>query len=128
MQSRIPHPAKLIPGSLEAIQTLAKIPATTGVDKKLLDLVHLRASPVNGCSFCVEMGTREAQKAGETDQRLFAVSAWREAPFFSEPERAALALSESVTRLADSSDPVPDAIWNEAARHFDEKTLATLVL
>jgi alkylhydroperoxidase family enzyme len=74
------------------------------------------------------MGARAAKKSGETDDRLFAVAAWREAPYFSEPERAALALSESVTRIADSSDPVPDAIWNEAARHFDEKTLATLVL
>ena len=128
MPSRIPNPAKLIPGALEAIQALAKIPAQTGVDKKILDLVHLRASQVNGCSFCVDMGARAAKKSGETDDRLFAVAAWREAPYFSEPERAALALSESVTRIADSSDPVPDAIWNEAARHFDEKTLATLVL
>jgi hypothetical protein len=68
------------------------------------------------------------QEADETDERLFAVSAWREAPYFTDAERAALALSEAMTRLSDSSDPVPDKVWNEAARHYDEKALASLVL
>ena len=128
MQSRIKHPATLLPGAMEAIQMLVKVPEQAGVDKKILDLVHLRASQINGCSFCVDYGARAAKKTGETDRRLMSASAWREAPWFTEAERAALALAESVTRVADSSDPVPDAIWNEAARHFDEKTLAALVL
>lgn len=128
MQPRIKNPATLLPGALEAIQKLVKIPEESGVDKKVLDLVHLRASQINGCSFCVDYGARMAKKKGETDQRLIATSAWREAPFFTDAERAALALSEAVTRIADTSDAVPDAVWNEAAKHFDEKALAALVL
>ena len=77
---------------------------------------------------CVDMGGRHARKAGESDERLFAVAAWRDAPYFSEAERAALALAEAATRLSDRSDPVPDEIWNEAAKHYDEPQLATLVL
>jgi len=99
-----------------------------GLPEKLLELVHLRASQINGCSVCVDMHPKIARKLGETDERLFAVSAWRDAPYFSDAERAALALTEAVTRLADREDPVPDAIWNEAAKHFDERELATLIL
>jgi AhpD family alkylhydroperoxidase len=128
MQARIANPAKLLPGAFDAIQALVKTTTQAGVDKRVLELVHLRASQINGCSFCVDYGARNAKKAGETDQRLFAVAAWRETPFFTDAERAALALSESVTRIADSGDAVPDAIWNEAARHFDEKALAAIVL
>jgi AhpD family alkylhydroperoxidase len=91
-------------------------------------LVHLRVSQINGCSLCVEGGARHAKKGGETDERLFAVAAWRDAPYFSEGERAALALAESVTRLSDRTDPVPDEIWDEAARHFEEPELAALIL
>ena len=93
-----------------------------------LGLIHLRASQINGCSYCVDSSVKHARKAGESDERLFAVSAWHEAPYFNDAERAALALSEAVTRLADQSDAVPDAIWNEAAKHYDEKALAALVL
>jgi AhpD family alkylhydroperoxidase len=93
-----------------------------------LELVHLRASQINGCSFCVDWGARSAKKAGETDERLFAVAAWREAPYFTDAERAALALTEAVTRLADRADPVPDSIWDEAARHYDEQALAALLI
>jgi AhpD family alkylhydroperoxidase len=96
-----------------------------GSPERLLELVHLRASQINGCSVCVDVHPKLARKAGETEQRLFAVSAWRD---FTEAERAALALAEAVTRLADRADPVPDAIWNEAAKHFDEPELATLIL
>jgi AhpD family alkylhydroperoxidase len=98
------------------------------VPPQTLALVHLRASQINGCSACVDGGVKHAKKAGETDERLFAVSAWREAPYFTEAERAALHLSEAVTRLADSSDPVCDEIWNEAGKHYDERGLAALVL
>jgi AhpD family alkylhydroperoxidase len=93
-----------------------------------MELVHLRASQINGCSPCVYSGAISAKKAGETDERLFAVAAWRETDFFTDGERAALDLAESMTRLADRSDPVPDVIWDEAARHFDETQLAALVL
>src|SRR5262249_30149290 len=99
-----------------------------GVPPQTLALVHLRASQINGCSQCVDGGVKHAKKAGETDERLFAVAAWREAPYFTDAERAALALSEGVTRPADSSDAVPDDVWNEAAKHYDECGLAALVL
>jgi AhpD family alkylhydroperoxidase len=95
---------------------------------RTLKLVHLRASQINGCSFCVEMHARDLRKAGETDERLFAVAAWREAPYFTEAERAALALTEAATRLSDRADPVPDEIWEEAARHYDESALAALIV
>ena len=98
------------------------MPSTT------LGLVHLRASQINGCSVCVDSGTRYAKKAGESDERLFAVAAWRDAPYFSDAERAALALTEAVTRLSDRADPVPDEIFEEAARHYDEPALAALIL
>jgi alkylhydroperoxidase family enzyme len=79
------------------------------------------------CSVCVDMHARDLRKAGETDDRLFAVAAWRDAPYFGAAERAGLALSEAVTRLSDRPDPVPDEIWEEAARHYDEKALAALI-
>ena len=113
---------------MTAIQHLTKAIHAGGVDPLVLELVHLRASQINGCSFCVDMHSREARKAGETDDRLFAVAAWREAPYFTGEERAALALAEAVTRLDDRADPVPDEIWDEAARHYDERALATLLL
>lgn len=102
--------------------------AKNGVPNTTLELMRLRASQINSCSLCVEMHARNLRKAGEKDNRLFAVTAWREAPYFSDAERAALALTEAATRLPDRGDAVPDAIWNEAARHYDEKALADLVL
>ncbi len=88
----------------------------------------MRASQINGCGVCLVGHVRGAKKRGETDDRIAAVAGWRDAPFFTEAERAALALTEAVTRLSDRSDPVPDAVWEEAARHYDEGQLATLVL
>jgi AhpD family alkylhydroperoxidase len=111
-----------------AIQTLYGVVAKGGVSQAVLHLVHLRASQINGCGFCVDGGVRHAKKSGESDERLFAVSAWRDTPYFTDAERAALALTEAVTRLSDRSDPVPDLVWDEAARHYDEKGLATLLL
>jgi AhpD family alkylhydroperoxidase len=99
-----------------------------GVAQATLDLVHLRASQINGCSACVDAGVKSARKAGETDERLATVAAWREAPYFTDAERAALALAEAATRLADRPDPVPDQIWDAAAAHYDEKGLAAIVL
>jgi AhpD family alkylhydroperoxidase len=105
----------------------SKIPPATGL-VKTSSLVHLRASQINGCSACVDMHPRLAKKAGETDERLFSVAAWRDTPYFTESERAALALTEALTRLSDRADPVPDAIWNEADKQFDETELAALIL
>ena len=99
-----------------------------GVPVRTLDLVELRASQINGCSVCVDMHARSLRKAGETDERLFAVAAWRDAPYFTDAERAALALTEAVTRLSDRANPVPDEIWQEAARHYDEPALAALII
>jgi AhpD family alkylhydroperoxidase len=128
MQPRMSNPGTVLPEANEGIQILLKAIRKGGAPQTVLELVHLRASQINGCSFCVDSGARTAKKAGETDERLFAVAAWREAPYFTDAERAALALTEAVTRLADKSDAVPDSIWEEAASHYDEKELAAIIL
>jgi AhpD family alkylhydroperoxidase len=132
MKARMSNPAMVVPDAMEALQALGKSLARStrdgGVPASTLNLVYLRASQINGCSVCVDMHARDAKKAGETDQRLFATAAWREAPYFTDAERAALALAESVTRLSDRTDPVPDDVWDEAARHYEEQALAALVL
>jgi AhpD family alkylhydroperoxidase len=122
------NPGVVLPDATQGIQALLKATRQGGVPQATLELVHLRVSQINGCSYCVDSGARSARRAGETDERLFAVAAWREAPYFTDAERAALALAEAVTRLADRPDPVPDAIWDEAALHYDERGLAALVL
>ena len=128
MQARMSNPATLLPDAMQGVQALLKATKQGGVPSATLELVHLRASQINGCSFCVDSGARSAKKAGETDERIFAVAAWREAPYFTDAERAALALTEAATRLADRADPVPDEIWEEATRHYDEKGLAALLV
>jgi AhpD family alkylhydroperoxidase len=128
MQQRMSNPATILPDTTQGIQSLLKAAYKGEVPRKTLELVHLRASQINGCSSCVDSGARNAKKAGETDERLFAVAAWRETPYFTDAERAALALAEAVTRLADRPDPVSDEIWEEAARHFDEKGLAAILI
>ena len=127
-QARMPNPVRIIPEAMPPIMDLIKAAKSGGVPEKTLELVHLRASQINGCSFCVHGGASTARKHGETDDRLFALAAWRETPYFTEAERLALALTEASTRLADRSDPVPDEIWNAAAKHYDEKQLASLLL
>lgn len=128
MQPRMQNPAMLLPGAMDAIVALTRSVRTGAVPDATLELVHLRASQVNGCSSCVDAGSRTAKKAGETDERLWAVAAWRDATSYTPSERAALALTEAVTRLSDRTDPVPDAVWDEAARHYDEEALAALVV
>jgi AhpD family alkylhydroperoxidase len=128
MQSRMKQPVMIVPGAMEALQDISKSLAKYGVSKKVLELVHLRASQINGCSVCVDMHWRGLRQSGETDERAFAVAAWRDAPYFTDAERAALALTESVTRLSDRADPVPDDVWNEATRYFDEQAMAALLL
>jgi AhpD family alkylhydroperoxidase len=127
------NPAMVITETMPAIQALSgavqKGGQRAGVPAETLGLVHLRASQINGCSVCVGGAFDHAKQADETDQRrIFAVAAWRDAPYFTDAERAALALTEAVTRLSDRSDPVPDEIWEEAARHYDERQLAAIVL
>jgi AhpD family alkylhydroperoxidase len=128
MEARITNPAGLLPDAVPAVNLLYKAAHSAGVDPATLELVHLRASQINGCSPCVDAGARAAKKNGETDERLFAVAAWRETPYFTEAERAALALAESATRLADRSDAVPDHVWADAAAHYTEPQLAAIVL
>jgi AhpD family alkylhydroperoxidase len=127
MQARMKSPAMIIPGAMQALQALAKSAEKGGVPSQTLGLVHLRASQINGCGVCVDLAFR-LKKAEDTNERLFAVAAWRDTPYFTDDERAALALTEAVTRLNDREDPVPDEIWNEAARHFNESQLAALIL
>jgi AhpD family alkylhydroperoxidase len=128
MQARITHPVMLLPDAMKALHALDRASTSDDLPLVLRQLVHLRASQINGCSVCVELHADALKKAGESDKRIFAVSAWRETPWFTERERAALALTEAVTRIADRADAVPDEVWNEAARHFDEKALAALVI
>lgn len=128
MQTRMTNPAFLVPDALKALMALGTAAAKGGVPAKTLELMRLRASQINGCSMCVEMHARDLKKAGEKDERLHTVAAWREAPYFSDAERAALSLTEAATRLNDRGDPVSDDVWNEAARHYNERALADLVL
>jgi AhpD family alkylhydroperoxidase len=128
MQARMTNPVFVVPEAMKALTALGTSVTKAGVPNSTLELVRLRASQINGCSFCVEMHARDLKKAGEKDERLFAVAAWREAPYFTDAERAALALTEAATRMSDRGDAVNDEIWNEAARHYDEKALADLVL
>src|SRR3712207_1414349 len=125
---RMANPAFAVPGAMDALMALSKAISQVRIPERMLELMHLRASQINGCGVCAVQHPKIARRLGETDDRIFAVAAWRDAPFFTEPERAALALTEAVTRLADAADPVPDTVWEEAARHFDERELAALVV
>jgi len=128
MQARMKNPAMIIPEAMAPIQALGASFHNKGVPEETLALVHLRASQINGCSSCVQSGAAQVRMAGESDDRLATVAAWRDAPYFTDAERAALALTEAVTRLADRPDPVPDETWDEAAREYDEEGLAALLL
>jgi AhpD family alkylhydroperoxidase len=126
--ARMSHPAMLVPGAMDALQAIGGAIAATALPARTIELVNLRVSQINGCGVCLLGHVHAATKHGETADRLAVVAGWRDAPFFSAAERAALALAEAVTRLDDRADPVPDAVWDEAARHYDEPTLAALVL
>ncbi len=128
MQARITNIAQLMPDTLKAVLALARSAENKGVPTKTLHLVQVRASQINGCSVCVDMHLHAMKRDGESDSRCFTVAAWRDAPYFTDAERAALALTEAVTRLSDRSDPVPDEVWAEAARHYDDRGLAALVV
>ena len=128
MQSRMSNPAMINPAAMKALQAFSTSAENGSVPAATIGLCQLRASQINGCSVCVDMHCRDMKNAGESDERLFAVAAWRDAPYFTDAERAALALAEAVTRLTDRPDPVPDEIWDEAARHYDERALASLLV
>lgn len=125
---RMPNPAVLVPGAMAALTAVNEAVVGTGMDGKLLALSHLRASQINGCGPCVAGSALKAHQHGATADQVLAVAAWRETPWFSAEERAVLALTEAVTRLADRPDPVPDQVWDMAAKHFDQKELAVLLL
>jgi AhpD family alkylhydroperoxidase len=124
-------PALSIPGALEALQAFSKAAGkaarAAGVPESTIDLVELRASQINGCAVCLDMHSRAGTKHGLSAQQLATVAGWRDTPYFDEAERAALALTEAGTRLADRGDPVPDDVFDAAAKHFDEQGLAAIV-
>ncbi|RJS23250.1 carboxymuconolactone decarboxylase family protein [Corallococcus sp. H22C18031201] len=128
MNARMKNPVFMHPEAMKALLSLSATVEKAGISRRLSELLSLRASQINGCSLCVEMHARFLKKEGETDERIFTVAAWREAPYFTDAERAALALTEAATRLSDRADPVSDEVWNEAARHFDATALSGIVL
>jgi len=121
-------PVFTLPGSREALLAIAKATESCGVPRATLELVNARVGQINGCSVCLDMHSRALKKVGESDTRIFALAAWRETPYYTEAERAALALAEAATRLSDRADPVPDEVWKEASRHFSEAALGALVM
>lgn len=129
MQARMKNPAYVLPGALKGIGTMFQAIGEGGLPEELAEIVGLRASQINGCSACVHGHVQNLRKAGASEERIASVAAWREAPFYDDAERAALQLTEAVTRLADRShESVPDALWDEVADHFDEKQLSALIL
>jgi AhpD family alkylhydroperoxidase len=128
IEPRLTNPAAVLPDAWEGIKKLLVAVQKGGLPASTLELTHMRASQINGCSACVEGAIRHAHKSGEPDERLPMVAAWRHASRFTDAERAALDLAEGMTRLADRADPVPDETWARAAEHYDERALAALVL
>jgi AhpD family alkylhydroperoxidase len=121
------NPVLTLEGALEAAQGLSKAVSRARVPIDL-EFLSLRASQINGCSWCVDMHAKALRKAGESEERVYGIGAWRELPYYSDAERAALALTEAVTRMADQADPVPDAIYDAAAEHFTGEQLAAVIL
>ena len=127
MEARMKNPAMVL-DAMPAIQGLYKAMYSSGIDPRMLELVHLRASQINGCSACVSSGVEQAKKHGETDERLHQVVAWRESDLFTDEERSALTLAEAATRLADRPDAVTDEIWDTVGDYFDERQLSAIIL
>ncbi|TDP94008.1 AhpD family alkylhydroperoxidase [Labedaea rhizosphaerae] len=128
MTARMKNPLMVLPEAMKATIALAMTAENGSVPKSTLNLVVLRASQINGCGVCVDMHAKDMRKEGEPDERIFGVAGWRDTPYYSDAERAALELTEYVTRIADKSDPVPDAIWAKAEEHYDEKGLSSLLV
>ena len=125
MQTRLDY-GKAAPGSVQAMYKLQKYVDESGLEHSLIELVKTRVSQINGCAYCIDMHTKDARAAGETEQRLYLLNAWPEAPCYTERERAALAWTEAVTLVADGH--VPDHVYAEVRPHFGEKELADLTL
>jgi AhpD family alkylhydroperoxidase len=129
MQARMRNPALVVPGAMKGLLDVIKAVRAVGVPAHTLNLVMIRASQINGCSYCVYSHNREAKHAGETEERRWAVAAWRESPHFDAAERAALELTEYATRVADrTGQQVPDDVYARAAKHFDEQQLSAIIL
>lgn len=128
MQSRMKSPALTLPGVKDAITGIHETVQSCGVPRVTLELVEVRVGQINGCSGCVDMHCRALRKLGESDARIHSIATWRETSYYTEAERAALALAEATTRLSDRADAVPDAVWNAAAEHFSERELGALVV
>jgi AhpD family alkylhydroperoxidase len=124
MTPRIDIRNYLTSDAAKAMLSLGKAVDASGLDRILLELVKVRTSQINGCAYCIDMHTKDARAAGETEQRLYAVSAWREAPFFSDRERAALELTEALAHLAEA--PVSDELYDRVRQHFDEPQFVAL--
>ena len=127
MEARMTNAAAVLPEAMKPLFALGAAIKGAGLSVNLIDLVNLRASQINGCSVCLHMHSRDLRKAGETDERLDTVAGWRDAPWFTDAERAALELTEALTRVADRPGSVSDEIYAAAAEHFDERELATLI-
>lgn len=128
IEQRMPAIPALVPEAYKATLALGKSAKAGGLPATTATIVHLRASQINGCSFCAEMHSRELEEAGEPDERIWTVAAWREAPYFTDAERAALELTEALTRISDRPDPVSDETWAQAIEHYDEQALASLII
>ncbi|WP_148253450.1 carboxymuconolactone decarboxylase family protein [Aidingimonas lacisalsi] len=120
------NPFAAAPDAMQAMQALERYTQNSGLEPSLMELVKIRASQINGCAFCLHMHTRDARAAGETEERLYLLSAWQESPLYSDRERAALAWTESLTRVAETH--APDDIYDYAHRHFSEAELTNLSL
>ncbi|MET0692415.1 MAG: carboxymuconolactone decarboxylase family protein [Propionibacteriaceae bacterium] len=127
LQARMPNPAFVVPGVYEALMAFNKAMQPSGLSTTVRELVNIRASQINGCGVCNVQHARLAKRRGEPDEKIWAIAGWRDAPYFTAAERAALALTEAITVLG-QPNPVPDEVWEEAARHYDEQQLAALVL
>lgn len=128
MKARMKNPVQVIPEAMQALWALSSAADKSGLPQKITWLVQLRASQINGCSVCVDMHARIMRHGGESEERIIAVAAWYDAPYFSDAERAALRLTEALTRISDRTDPVTDELWQEVSRHFGEKELSGLLL
>lgn len=127
MPARMTNVYKLAADGYRGLNAVEKYVNSSGMPRGLLELVRIRASQINGCAVCTDMHSRKARSVGESDERLWSVAAWRDTPFFTDAERAALALTEAITCIADNSAGVPDDSWDEAAAHFADEELAALV-
>ena len=128
MEARVTHPVFAVPAAMKALSAYSQAGKGLGVTAETIEMINLRASQINGCSVCVQLHSNNLKKEGISDERLYAVAAWRDAPYFTDAERVSLELTELVTRVADRGDPVPDDVWAEAERHYDEQGLSALLI